>query len=98
MMDGPAQQSGDARTRGVRFTSVSGGNQRIRFDARPSPELATLDDRDLVVQRVARDERIAILFRKWPKLASRELQELRRLYDERLRLARHFGRIRRRRR
>lgn len=61
------------------------------------PELATLDDRDLVVQRVARDERIAVLFRKWPKLAGRELQELRRLYDERLRLARHFGRIRRRR-
>jgi hypothetical protein len=61
------------------------------------PDLAALDDDDLVVQRTARDDRITVLFRKWPRLAGRELHELRRLYDERLRLARHFGRIRRRR-
>jgi len=57
------------------------------------PELAVLDENELVVQRATRDERLAALFRKWPSLAGRELQELRRLYDERLRLARHFGRI-----
>ena len=61
------------------------------------PELAVLDYDDLVAQRATRDERIAILFRQWPKLGGRELRELRRLYDERLRLARHFGRIRRQR-
>ena len=61
------------------------------------PDLAALDESELVVQRVARDDRLAILFRKWPKLAGREFTELRRLNDERLRLARHFGRIRRRR-
>jgi hypothetical protein len=59
-------------------------------------DLATLDDHDLVVERTIRDDRLATLFRRWPRLASRESQELRRLYDERLRLARHFGRVRRR--
>jgi len=57
------------------------------------PELAVLDEDELAVQRAIRDDRLATLFRRWPKLAGRELQELRRLYDERLRLARHFGRI-----
>ena len=57
-------------------------------------ELAALDEDELVVQRVTRDERLAALFRRWPRLAGRELRELRRLYDERLRLARHVGRIR----
>jgi hypothetical protein len=59
------------------------------------PDLGVLDDDDLVLQRVARDDRIAALFRTWPTLAGRELRELRRLYDERLRLARHLGRLRR---
>jgi hypothetical protein len=62
------------------FTSASGGTNASDSMRDLPPELATLDDGDLVVQRVARDERIAILFRKWPKLAGRELQELRRLY------------------
>jgi hypothetical protein len=59
------------------------------------PDLGALNDDDLVVQRATRDDRIAALFRTWPKLAARELRELRRLYDERLRLARHLGRLRR---
>lgn len=59
------------------------------------PDLGALDDDDLLVQRATRDARLAALFRRWPKLAGRELNELRRLYDERLRLARHFGRLRR---
>jgi hypothetical protein len=61
------------------------------------PDLRALNDDDLVVQRATRDDRLATLFRRWPKLAGRELNELRRLYDERLRLARHFGGLRRRR-
>jgi hypothetical protein len=59
------------------------------------PDLAALDDDELVAQRAVRDDRLAVLFRKWPKLGGRELHELRRMYDERLRLARYFGRIRR---
>jgi len=59
------------------------------------PDLGGLDDEDLVLQRATRDARIAALFRTWPKLAGRELGELRRLHDERLRLARHLGRLRR---
>jgi hypothetical protein len=59
------------------------------------PDLGALDDDDLVLQRATRDARIAALFRSWPKLARRELKELRRLHDERLRLARHLGRLRR---
>jgi hypothetical protein len=59
------------------------------------PDLRALDDDDLVVQRATRDARLAALFRRWPRLGGRELKELRRLYDERLRLARHFGRLRR---
>jgi hypothetical protein len=42
------------------------------------PDLATLDDHDLVVQRAIRDDRLATLFRRWPKIARRESQELRR--------------------
>ena len=61
------------------------------------PDLGALDDDDLVVQRATRDARLASLFRRWPGLAGRELNELRRLHDERLRLARHFGRLRGRR-
>jgi hypothetical protein len=59
------------------------------------PDLGALDDDDLMLQRATRDARIAALFRTWPQLAGRELKELRRLYDERLRLARHLGRLRR---
>jgi hypothetical protein len=39
------------------FTSESGGITASDSMRDLPPELATLDDRDLVVQRVARDER-----------------------------------------
>lgn len=58
-------------------------------------DLAAMDVSELAKQRAIRDDRLARLFRRWPTLAGRELHELRRLYDERLRLARYFGRIRR---
>jgi hypothetical protein len=44
----------------------------------------------------ARDERISALFRRWPALNKVELREIRRLHDERQRLARHVGMLRRR--
>jgi hypothetical protein len=46
--------------------------------------------------RVEQDRRLTALFRRWPRLSRRELGELRRLHDERIRLARHVGRLRRR--
>jgi hypothetical protein len=41
------------------------------------------------------DGRLAPLFRRWPALTKLELAELHRLYDERMRLARHSGARRR---
>jgi hypothetical protein len=61
------------------------------------PDLELLDADELGVQTRTRDERITPLFRRWPKLARDELQELRRLYAERLRIARYVGELRRKR-
>jgi hypothetical protein len=36
-----------------------------------------------------REQRITALFRRWPGLDNREVTELRRLWDERIRRARH---------
>lgn len=44
----------------------------------------------------ARDRRLRRLFRRWPALTRAELAELRRLYDERMRLATLHGSRRRR--
>lgn len=43
-----------------------------------------------------RDKRLSPLFRRWPSLNRLELSELKRLYTERLRLAKHLGKRRRR--
>ena len=84
-----------ARPRCLRsWAGVAGKDLQVEMMRELPQELAALDEDELVVQRVTRDERLAALFRRWPKLAGRELRELRRLYDERLRLARHVGRIR----
>jgi hypothetical protein len=54
--------------------------------------------------RDARDERLSILFRRWPALTKIEMREIRQLHDERQRLAaymglrRNLGTLRRRRR
>ena len=40
----------------------------------------------------ARDKRLSPLFRRWPALSGFELSELKRLYNERLRLAKYLGR------
>lgn len=41
-----------------------------------------------------RDARISTLFRRWPALSKMEMSELRRLSDERQRLAKHVGALR----
>ena len=57
--------------------------------------LSRLDDNELRSARHDRDERMSLLFRSWPSLSKIELRELRKLNDERQRLARHVGIIRR---
>jgi hypothetical protein len=61
------------------------------------PDLGSLDTDELAVQAAVRDERLTPLFRRWPKLGRNELTELRRLYAERVRLARYIGRLTQRR-
>jgi hypothetical protein len=57
--------------------------------------LSVLDQTELRDARRDRDERMSALFRRWPELSKLELRELRMLSDERQRLARHVGILRR---
>lgn len=57
--------------------------------------LSALDHEELRKARESRDERMSILFRGWPSLNKIEMRELRKLSDERQRLARHVGILRR---
>ncbi len=56
--------------------------------------LLQLDVNELRVARHQRDERMSLLFRSWSSLSKVELRELRRLSDERQRLAKHVGALR----
>jgi hypothetical protein len=56
--------------------------------------LSQLDVNELRLARHQRDERMSLLFRSWSSLSKVELRELRRLSDERQRLARHAGALR----
>jgi hypothetical protein len=58
--------------------------------------LSALSDERLREERNARDERLRPLFCRWPSLSKFEMRELRRVYNERVRLARRIGRTRRR--
>ena len=60
-------------------------------------DLAAMGEADLSEQRVLRDDKLATLFRRWPALNRLELRQLRTMYAERLRMARHVGRLRARR-
>jgi hypothetical protein len=52
-------------------------------------------DRDrLREESDARDARLSVLFRRWPGLSRIEMREIRRLNDDRQRLARSIGRLR----
>jgi hypothetical protein len=55
-------------------------------------DLSELDARALERAANSRDSRLSPLFRRWPSLNGAERSELKRLYNERLRLARHLGR------
>jgi hypothetical protein len=57
--------------------------------------LSLLDETELRAARHDRDERMSALFGRWPALSKIELRELRTLSDERQRLARHVGILRR---
>jgi hypothetical protein len=57
--------------------------------------LSVLDETELRDARDDRDERMSVLFSRWPALSKIELRELRTLSDERQRLARHVGILRR---
>jgi hypothetical protein len=58
-------------------------------------DLAALGTKDLEQQRALRDDLLASLFRRWPALDRIETRTLRRVYGERLRIARYVGRLRR---
>jgi hypothetical protein len=51
--------------------------------------LSKLDDKQIGHAKRERDERMSILFRGWPYVNELEMTELRKLSDERQRLARH---------
>lgn len=54
-------------------------------------DLAAVGCAELSAQRAIRDDKLAPLFRRWPALSRPELRQLRRLYAERLRIAKHLG-------
>jgi hypothetical protein len=56
-----------------------------------------LDREGLRCASDTREERLTVLFRRWPSLTKIEMKEIRRLHDERLRLARYIGMLRERR-
>ena len=57
-------------------------------------DLSALEPDRLDEERTERDERLAPLFRRWPALSQLELHELGRLYEERIRIAKHLGSLR----
>ncbi len=59
-------------------------------------DLAAMPIDELAQQRAVRDEYLDPRFRRWPALSRIEIRELRRVYGERLRIAKYIGRIRRR--
>src|SRR5919201_5802644 len=58
--------------------------------------LSSLAPENLDSAKQDRDELLTPLFRRWPELDKLELAKLHRLYDERLRLAKHVGARRKR--
>lgn len=59
-------------------------------------DLEAVEVEEIANQGLVRDERIAPLFRRWPKLNRDEMRQLKAMYTERVRIARHLGRLRRR--
>ena len=57
--------------------------------------LASLASEELSEAKKERDRRLTPLFRRWPALNKLEIAELHRVWDERVRLAKHSGARRR---
>jgi hypothetical protein len=58
-------------------------------------DLSSLNQEGLRHARSARDERLSVLFSRWPSLSKVERKEIRRLHNERMRLAKYSGMRRR---
>jgi hypothetical protein len=58
-------------------------------------DLAAMESDDLAHQGFLRDELLAPLFRKWPRLSHLEMHQLKELYAERVRIAKYVGKFRR---
>ena len=59
-------------------------------------DLAAMETDDLTQQVTVRDELLAPLFRRWPRLNRVEMRKLKTLYAERVRIAKYLGKLRRR--
>ena len=82
------------RTRAIvwTFAACRSRYSHVVADVEQLPEdLSELEPEAVELAARARDKRLAPLFRRWPSLSRPELSELKRLYNERLRLARHLG-------
>ena len=55
-------------------------------------DLDAMADAELSEQGALRDDQLTRLFRRWPALSRAELGRLRRVYAERLRVAKYLGR------
>jgi hypothetical protein len=66
------------------------------MSAQPPEDLSQLDARAVAAQRLECDRRLTRLFHRWGNLDRREMRELRRLHDERVRIAGVVPRLRRR--
>jgi len=54
-------------------------------------DLAAVKTEDLAQEGARRDEFLTPLFRRWPALSRIETRDLRRMYGERLRIAKFLG-------
>jgi hypothetical protein len=56
-------------------------------------DLTAMSEAELSEERALRDDNLAPLFQRWPALNRMELGQLRQMYADRLRIARHVGRL-----
>ena len=59
-------------------------------------DLTEADAQELREARDECDDRLTTLFRRWPRLGRHEMRELRAVHDERVRIAKYIGSLRRR--
>jgi hypothetical protein len=59
-------------------------------------DLTQADPQTLQQARDECDDRLTALFRRWPRLRRQEMRELRAVHDERVRIAKYIGSLRRR--